>query len=327
MITRRSFTTGLGAAGLPLGACKRQQQTRTPVIGFLSLTAAGEFQDRLQAFHLALGEAGYVEGRNVAVEYRWAGYNYERLNAMAAELVERGVDVLAVTSVNAVKAVKAVTTSIPIVFYIGVDPVETGLVSSLNRPGGNLTGTYIMSTGLMTKRLAVMHETVPKAETIAVLMNPSNLGAEKEAQEAVAAAAKRGVKVHLLRAASDVEIEAAFSKLAELKAQALVIGAELFFYSRSQRLAELSAVHKIPAMHQFREFVAAGGLMSYGSPFTYMYRLMGSYTSRILKGEAAGDLPVQQPTRFELVVNLKAAKSLGLDLPATILGTADEVIE
>lgn len=305
---RREFIGGLGgtAAALPLAAC-RKQPSRTPVIGFLSLTTAAESADRLRAFHQALGEAGYVEGRTVHIEYRWADYNYDRLSGMAADLAARGVDLMAVTSVNAVRAAKAATSTTPIVFYIGADPVDIGLVPNLNRPGGNLSGAYIMSTGLMTKRLEAMHETVPRAQSIAVLFNPKNVVGRKEAEDAVAAASQRGVKIQLLRAGTDHELEAAFATLPTLNVQALVIGAELFFYSR--RLAELCAAHRMPSIHQYREFVAAGGLMSYGSPFTYMYRLMGSYAGRILKGEPVGELPVQQPTRFELVLNLKTRES------------------
>jgi putative ABC transport system substrate-binding protein len=325
---RRELIFGLGGVCIawPL-AVHAQQGERMPVIGFLNLGSPEQSTERMRAFHQGLDERGFVEGRNVAIEYRWADYDYSRLTVLAAELAARRIDLIAATSRSAAVAAKAATTSTPIVFYSGGDPVDAGLVSSLNKPGGNLTGAYILAGTLIMKRMEMIHETVPKAAVAVLFVNPNNPAAESQVRDVVAAAGARGLQLHVIHAGSDAELDAAFITALSLKAQMIVFGVDLYYYSRSKRLAELAAQHRIPAVHQFREFAAAGGLMSFGTSFNDMYRLIGSYVGRILKGEKPADLPVQQPTRFELIVNLKAAKALGLDVPTSVLVRADEVIE
>jgi putative ABC transport system substrate-binding protein len=330
---RRDFFKLLaGAAAAPTGLWPRPlraQQPAVPVIGFLGTGSADGWVDLLRAFREGLGEIGYEEGRNVTIEYRWADGQYERLPALAADLVRRQVNVLAAPgSGPAALAAKAATTTIPIVFRLGVDPVQAGLVASLNRPGGNLTGVAMLGVGLAPKRLELLHETRPKATAFGLMVNPANPVvsgiSEKELQ---GAAATLGLTLHVVHASTEQDYEAAFADLVRRQAGGLVIGGDGTFTNRAAQLGALSLRHAMPAIYQFREFVAGGGLMSYGGSNTDSYRLAGVYTGRILKGESPADLPVQQSVKAELIVNLKTAKALGLDLPPSLLARADAVIE
>jgi putative ABC transport system substrate-binding protein len=328
MSTRREFITLLGGAtAWPLAA--GGEQPAKPVVGFLGSGSRNVFTDRLRAFHIGLGEAGYVEGGNVAIEYRWADNQYDQLPALAAELARRQVAVIAVPgSTPGALAAKSVTMTIPVVFYVAVDPVEAGLVTSLNRPGGNLTGVSSLNAELAPKALELLHELVPATTSVALLVNPTNPRfAATFSREAQSAAGKLGLQVHIVAAGNVGDFDQVFATLAELRAGALVIGSDPFFTSQCERLAALTVGHAIPALYQYREFPAAGGLMSYGGSTSYGYRLVGMYTGRILKGEKPADLPVQQATIIELTINLKTARSLGLEVPPTLLARADEVIE
>jgi putative tryptophan/tyrosine transport system substrate-binding protein len=323
---RRNFITLLGgAAAWPLAA--RAQQA-VPVVGVLSAEWPNLFSDRLRAFHDGLRETGYVEGRNLAIEYRWAEGRNDRLPALATELVRRQVTVLVATSTPAVLAARIATTTIPIVFFVAADPVQLGLVTSLSRPEGNLTGVVTLNVEVAAKRLQLLHELVPTATIVALLVNPSNTAlAETITKELEAAARTLGVQLHVLHASSERELDTAFATLVQLRAGALVIGADALFNSRSEQLAELTIRHRVPAIYQFREFVSTGGLMAYGSTVLDTYRPLGVYTGRILKGEKPAELPVQQATKVELVINMKTAKALGLTVPLPLIGRADEVIE
>ena len=300
-----------------------------PVIGFLGTISPDRWASRLHAFRQGLSETGYVEGRNVGIEYRWAEGQNDRLPALAADLVRRQVRVIATPeSTPAAFAAKAATTTIPIVFSVGVDPVAVGLVASLNRPGGNLTGVTNLNAEILPKRLELMHELVPTATTIALLVNPSNpLVAETESRDAQTAARTLGLQLHVLHASTDRDFDTVFASLAQMRAVALVINTDVFFNSRSEQLAALALRHTVPAIFQYREFVASGGLMSYGTSSTDVFRQVGIYTSRLLRGESPADLPVQQVTKIELIINLKTARTLGLTVPLSLLGRADEVIE
>jgi putative ABC transport system substrate-binding protein len=326
---RREFIALVGAAAAPSmlrPLAARAQQSALPVIGFLNSASAQAYARPLAAFRQGLNAAGYVDGRNVAIEYRWADGQYDRLPVMAAELVERQVAVIAANG-PAVLTAKAATATIPIVFTAGFDPIELGLIASLNRPGGNITGISILNAELGPKRLELLRELLPTATMVALLINPNNPSAVTVSRELQAVARTIGLETHVLHASTEAELDAAFTTLGELRAGALAIGNDPFFNSRSARLAELAARHAMPAIYQYREFAAAGGLMSYGGSLTDSYRQAGIYVGRILAGAKPGDLPVQQSTKVELIINLKTAKALGLTAPLPLLGRADEVIE
>jgi putative ABC transport system substrate-binding protein len=325
-LKRRNFITLLGgAAAWPLAA--RAQQSAMPVVGWLASGSAVASRGLVDEFLRGLKDGGYVEGRNVAIEYRWADGRYERLPALAAELIQRQVTVLATSAPPAAHAAKAATTTIPVVFSIGTDPVTEGLVASLNRPGGNLTGVTQFSTALEAKRLEIIRELVPNAGLIAVLVNPSFAAAKKQVDEVDAAARAIGQRIVVLNAASESEIEAAFGALVQQQAGALLLGSDPFFYNHREQFVALAAQRAVPAIYPWRLFAVIGGLMSYGTPLEASYYQVGLYTGRILKGERPVDLPVHQSTKVELAINLKTAKALGLTFPITLLGRADEVIE
>jgi putative tryptophan/tyrosine transport system substrate-binding protein len=305
----------------------RAQQKAMPVIGFLGSDAPGPTAPWGAAFRQGLTETGYVEGQDLAIEYRWAEGRYDRLPALAADLVRRKVDVIATGGTPAALAAKSATQTIPIVFSGVGDPVGSGLVGSLARPGSNLTGISEMTTDLMSKRLELLSELVPQATVIALLVNPNIAITEGVIREVQAAARAKGVQLPILKASSETEIDAAFGSLVRLHAGALVIGPDPFFSSRREQLVALLLRDAVPAIYHLREFAAAGGLISYGASLAAVFRQAGTYTGRILKGANPADLPVQQPTTFELVINLKTAKALGLTVPPSILARADEVIE
>ena len=324
---RRKFITFLGgAAAWPIAV--RAQQPAMPVIGFLDAGSAAERADVVAAFRKGLAEAGFVEGQNVTLEFRWAQNQYDQLPVLAADLVRRRVDVIAATGGPAALAAKAASATIPIVFRLAVDPIAAGLVASLSHPGGNVTGVTTLNLEVGPKRLEFLHELVPTATIMAALVNPTNpSNAEILSRDLQATARLVGLQLHLLHASSDADIDAAFATLTELRAGGLVIGTDAFFTDRNEKLAALALRYRIPTISQAREFVAAGGLMSYGGSFADSYRLAGVYTGRILKGEKPADLPVQQATKLELFVNIKTAKALGVEVPPTLLALADEVIE
>jgi len=303
------------------------QQSALPVIGVLDGRSAEHSAHLVAAFRRGLNETGYAEGRNVALEYRWAHGQYDRLPALAADLVGRRVAVIATSGNASTLAAKSATATIPIVFNTGADPVQTGLIASLNRPGGNVTGVTSLGVELGPKRLELMHELVPAAAAIALLVNPANRASEIQIRDAQAAADARGRKLQLLQASNEREIDVAFATLAQQRPGGLVIAPESFFNSRSEQLAALTVRHAVPAIYSYREFVAAGGLMSYGGSITESYRQVGIFVGRILKGEMPAGLPVQQSVKAELFVNLKTAKALGVTIPLALLGRADDVIE
>lgn len=310
----------------PLAA--HAQQPALPVIGFVNSASRQAYEPQLAAFLKGLGEAGYFVGSNVAIEYRWADFQFDKLSSLVADLVRRRVSVIVATSAAAALAAKAATTTIPIVFETGADPVRIGLVASLNRPGGNVTGVTQTNFETAPKRLQLLHELLPTAKVIALLINPNDRdSAAENTRDVQAGADSLGLQLHLLSASNDRDIDAAFEKLAQVKASGLIVGSGVLFVAQAEKLAALGAQHAVPIIYQFRRFAAAGGLISYGSEITEAYRLAGFYAGRILKGAEPADLPVQQATRFELIINLKTAKALGITVPNTIIGRADEVIE
>ena len=325
-IERRKFLATLGGAAAACPLAARAQPSAMPVIGFLNTRAPEQDAHLLAAFRQGLTETGYVEGRNVAIEYRWAEGHSDRLSALAADLVRSQVTVIAANS-QATVAAKAATTTIPIVFMTSADPVQVGFVTSLSRPGGNLTGVASLGTETNRKRLQLLHELLPNAGTIAALVNPTFPGSDIQTKDLQVAASALRRQLHILHASSRRDIDTAFANLVPLKASGLVIGSDPFFNSWSEQLGAVALRHRVPAIYEFRPFVEAGGLISYGGNITELYRLLGVYTGRILKGEKPADLPVQQATKVELIINLKTAKALGLTIPLPLIGRADEVIE
>jgi putative tryptophan/tyrosine transport system substrate-binding protein len=323
---RREFISLLGGLAAPLTA--RAQQAAMPLVGYLSATSPGEGEVRAAAFRRGLKESGYIEGQNVAIEYRWADDQIDRLPAMVADLVRRHVAVIAAATTPAAIVAQAATTTVPIVFEVGSDPVRLGLVANLNQPGGNITGVTSLIVEVGPKRLELLHELLPTASVMALLVNPADRAlAQAQAREMLSAASKRGLKLHVLNVGSERDFDGAFADLNRLRVAGLVIGAGSVFLGNLNKLAALTVRHAVPAIYQYRNFPAAGGLMSYGSDILDSYRLAGIYTGRILKGENPAELPVVQPTKFELVINLKTAKALGLTVPPSVLSRADEVIE
>jgi putative ABC transport system substrate-binding protein len=326
-LKRREFISLLGgAAAWPLPV-RAQRAPNRPIIGFLNSGLPGGYAPFATAFRQGLAEAGFVEGQNVVIEYRWAEGQYDRLPMMAADLIQRQVTVIAATSTPAALAVKAMTSVIPIVFTVALDPVAAGLVVSLNRPGGNATGVSNYLSDLGAKRLELLHEVVPKTTVIGMLVNPNYPDAEVQRKDAAEAAHKLGVELHVVNASTEGDFNSAFANLVQLTAGALLVGTDTFLLSRRDQLVLLAARHAIPAMYFLREFALAGGLMSYAANLHDGYRQAGIYTGRILNGAKPADLPVVQPTKFDLVMNINTAKVLGLEIPARLLALADEVIE
>jgi putative ABC transport system substrate-binding protein len=327
-LQRREFITLIGGAAASWPLAARAQQSAMPVVGWLNSETPRGYAPMVAAFRQGLSEAGFVESRNVAIEYRWAEGQNDRLPALAAELVHRQVAVIAAAGTPSALAAKAATTTIPIIFSTASDPVAEGLVASLNRPGGNATGVTNLGTELVQKQVDMLHQMVPKATVIAALVNPTDPAlAGPATKDAQAAGRTLGLQIHIIQASTERDIDAAFATLVKVGADGLVVCPNTFLFSRRGQIAALAIRHTMPTIYYFREFPAVGGLMSYGVSVTDGYRLAGIYAGRILKGERAGDLPVQQSTKVELIVNLRTARALGLTVPLTLLGRADEVIE
>jgi putative ABC transport system substrate-binding protein len=325
IIGRRQFISALGGAAATWPIAARAQQQ--PVIGFLHAGSADGYARQIAAFRQGLSETGSIEGQSVAIEYRWADGHYERLPDLLADLLRHNAAVVVAATLPAVVVAKQITTTVPIVFEVGADPVRLGFVASLSRPGGNVTGIVNLSNTLVPKRVELMHQALPNAELIAVLLNPNGQNFKTQMDDVRAAQTSLGVQIEFLQARTVSEIEAAFPKVVELWAGSLVIGADALFTSNHDKLAALAARYGVPTIHESREFATAGGLLSYGADLTDAYHLAGIYAGRVLKGDKPADLPVQQSTKIELVINLKAAKALGITFPLSLLGRADEVIE
>ena len=322
---RREFITLVGGAAATCPLTARAQQPALPVIGFMNLSPARSFMEA--ALRQGLSETGYREGQNVAIEYHWAEGYHDRLSAIAADLVRRRVSVIAATGTPAALVAKGATATIPIVFETAGDPVKLGLVASLNRPGANITGVSQLSSELVAKRLGLLHDLIPYAGIVGFLVNPVDARTESQTAEMQEAARTLGLQLHVLNASTEAEIDIAVASLSDLRLGALVVGTGDLFSRQSERLAASIARQEVPAIYQYREYAAAGGLISYGASLTDSYRQVGISTGRVLKGEKPADLPVMRPTRFELVINLKTAKALGLNIPPGVLAIADEVIE
>jgi putative ABC transport system substrate-binding protein len=327
-VRRRDFIKVIAGSTALWPLAVRAQQAAMPVVAYLSANSSEEGEPRAAAFRRGLQESGYIVGQNVEVEYYWAEQQVDRLPAMAADLLKRRVTVIAAVTTPAAQAAQAVTTTIPIVFESGSDPVQLGLVTNLNRPGGNITGVTSMVVEVSPKRLELLHELLPAAKVMALLVNPADRAmAQATAREVLSAARNRGLELHVLNARSESDFDAVFADVKRLRVDGLVIGGGSVFLRGFKKLADLTIRHAVPAIYLYRDFPAAGGLMSYGSDVPDSYRLAGVYTGRVLKGENPAELPVVQATKFELVINLKAAKALGLTVPMSVLGRADEVIE
>jgi putative ABC transport system substrate-binding protein len=325
---RREFITALGNMAVAWPVVARAQQPMKK-IGFLSVSSAIAHSPFVAAFNEGLKEVGFIEGQNLAIQYSWAEGNFDRLPALAADLIRNKVDVIAAMSGDlSIRAAMSASSTIPVVFITGSDPVQTGLVASLARPGGNITGFSMIATELMSKRFQLLSELVPQIRTIALLINPKYHSATEGTIPLVKqAATANGVRLHVLNASDEGEFEAAFASLAGLKADALIVGTDPFYTSRRERIVALASRYSVPAIYEWQEFATAGGLISYGASLTSLYREAGVYVGKILKGAKAADLPIQQPTHFELVINLKAARAVGLTVPPTLLTAADKVIE
>jgi ABC-type uncharacterized transport system substrate-binding protein len=324
---RREFITLLGGSAAAWPFSVRAQQPAPPVIGFLNGSSSAGYARMVDAFRQGLKETGYVEGQNVAIEYRWAEGHLDRLPELAADLVRRKVSVIAATSTPANLVAKNATSTIPIVFTTGSDPVRFGLVTNLARPTGNVTGVTQLSVEILPKRIELAHELVPTATTIALLVDPADPLADFQVKEAQAAARALGLQLHVLRASTEAELNDAFTTVLRMRAAVFVIATSVFFNGHIEQMAALATRYSLPTIYEYRLFVTAGGLVSYGPELTESYRLAGIYTGRILKGEKPAELPVQQATKVELIINLRAAKALGLTVPQGILSRADEVIE
>jgi len=325
-VKRRELIILLGSASLTRPRALRAQQKPMPVIGYLSDTSPGPNEARLTAFHQGLGDTGRVEGQNVAIEYRWAEGRYDQLPAMAGDLIARKVDVIVATALPSIRAAKNATSTIPIAFITG-DPVGDGVVASLARPGGNLTGISILAVEINAKRLELLSTLVPHARMMGLLVNPDYPNTERKVPVVLEAARAKGIELRIVKATTVDEIDAGFVTLVRLRAGALVVDGDPFLGGRREQIIALAARYAVPAIYTVREFVDSGGLISYGPSLTTVFRQLGSYTGKILNGARPADLPVQQPTTFELVINLKTAKALGLTVPQSLLARADEVIE
>jgi putative ABC transport system substrate-binding protein len=324
---RREFIALLGGAATAWPIAARAQQPAMPVVGFMMAGSRAALRDGIAGFEAGLKEMGFIEGQNLALEYRFAEGQFDRFSAFASDLVRRQVSVIGASSPQGALAAKRATTTIPVVFSIGADPVEVGLVSSLSHPGGNVTGVYQFTAGLESKRLGLLHEMVPKADVVGVLVNPNYAAAESQLRDVQDAAANLGLRLVIVRANVESEFDAAFSTVVTQRAGAMLVCASPFFNSRRQQLVVLATSHALPAIFEWRDFAVAGGLMSYGTSLSSAYRQAGLYAGRILKGEKASDLPIVQSTKFEFVINLSTAKALHIEVPPTLSARADEIIE
>jgi len=326
-VRRRDFIRAVAGSTVAWPLTSAAQHSALPAIGLIHSGSASQNTHTIAGFHDGLGETGYVAGQNVTIEYRWADGQFDRLPTLAADLVRRGVAALAAFAPPTAVAAKSATATIPIVFFIGGDPVKLGLVASFSRPGGNITGVGGLTIDLVSKRLEILRELVPKADSIAFLLNPSNPTSETQIQNIQEATRALGLRLHIYRATSEHELDDAFAEISQVKAGPVVVGADSFFITLRDQIVSLAARYNIPTTYETRESVVTGGLMSYAPNFRDAYRQVGVYVGRILKGERPADLPILQPTKFELVINLKTAKTLGLDVPLSLQQRADEIIE